>query len=112
MTHQRVPPRTERRNLRIDTRPGAAELAVEKLHPGNARPGDRLEILRDSLGRDIAANEVEPRLGIAATCPCAAGRVSRTSSAVQIRRFAFMAVIASRPYHTTGNSETRSVEQP
>ena len=33
-------------------------------------------------------------------------------SAVQIRRFAFMAVIASRPYHTTGNSETRSVEQP
>ena len=64
MLHHVVPHRAQRRDLGFDARPRAAELPVEQLHARNPRSGNRLEVFGNSLGRYIAADEMEPRLGI------------------------------------------------
>ena len=57
-----VPLLAQTPDLLARARPPAAELAVEKLNAADSRRLDRLEICREPFARDVAADEVKPRL--------------------------------------------------
>ncbi len=65
VTDEVVPVRAEAGDLRRDARPGSAELAVEELDAADARGLHRVQVGVEPGLRDVAANQVEPRLGVA-----------------------------------------------